>query len=101
MPFEDLQNLNNKELYKRIVALSGGGDKVARCIMLFAFHRLDIAPVDTWLLKAAGQFINAKNKTAKHIAIDLQKYFGEHAGVAQQYIFYYTQFLKKDIINCD
>jgi len=48
--------------------------------MLFAFHRLDVAPVDTWISKA-----DLSDEIMRH----------RYAGVAQQYVFYYLQHLKK------
>jgi N-glycosylase/DNA lyase len=95
--FARWRELNNDELYKRLIGLAGVGDKVARCIMLFAFHRLDIVPVDTWIIKNAGRFIDVRGKTPKTAAVELQKHFGAFGGIAQQYIFYYTQFLKQTI----
>jgi N-glycosylase/DNA lyase len=97
MNLPELQKLNNDELYKQLTALCGVGDKVARCIMLFAFHRLDIVPVDTWIIKTAGKFVGTQSKTPKTVAVALQEYFGQYGGIAQQYIFYYTQNLKNAI----
>jgi len=76
--FVELGKLNNFELRKRLMAFPGVGPKVADCIMLFAFHRLDIVPVDTWIKKA-------EEKIPSH----------RYAGVAQQYVFYYLQHLRK------
>lgn len=95
--FTQWRELSNDELYKRLTALHGVGDKVARCIMLFGFHRLDIVPVDTWIIKTAGRFVDITGKTPKTVAVGLQKHFGAFGGVAQQYIFYYTQNLKQTI----
>jgi N-glycosylase/DNA lyase len=91
MDFNELNKLDNDKLYKQIIRLHGVGDKVARCIMLFAFHRMDIVPVDTRIMQRARQFIDTKNKTAKTVAEALQRYFGKYAGVAQQYIFDKTE----------
>jgi len=91
------QKLSNDELYNQLIALSGVGDKVARCIMLFAFHRLDIIPVDTWIIKNADKFIKNPAKSPKSVALQLQSHFGRFGGVAQQYIFYYTQFLRREL----
>ncbi|MDR0384123.1 MAG: hypothetical protein LBH47_02250 [Christensenellaceae bacterium] len=95
--FDELCQLNNEGLYERLIRLSGVGDKVARCIMLFAFHRLDIMPVDRWILKSAEKFIESKERTIKGTAAEMEKYFGRFGGVAQQYIYYYTQFLGRKI----
>jgi len=72
--------LPNENLRKQLLTLSGVGPKVADCIMLFAFHRLDVAPVDTWIKRV-------QDKIPTH----------PYAGVAQQYLFYYLQHLHKGL----
>ena len=94
---DELRTLSNDELYERLIVLPGVGDKVARCIMLFGFHRLNIIPVDTWIIKTAGYFVDITGKTPKTVAEQLQRHFGDYGGVAQQYIFYYVQHLKREL----
>jgi len=79
----------NQELQKVLTQIKGVGPKVANCVMLFCgdFHRLDIAPQDTWILKAIEQLGEDKEAILKH----------KYAGVAQQYIFYYLQYLRKEL----
>ena len=89
MDYEKLKKLSNADLERELLKIKGVGPKVAACIMLFAFHRLDVAPVDTWIKKAITQLSVAEQKTILH---------GEYAGVAQQYIFYYLQHLQKEIL---
>ena len=89
LDYNQLQDLPNKELFCELTKIKGVGPKVASCIMLFAFHRLDIAPVDTWIKKAIAQL---SPKEQQNILT------GEFAGVAQQYIFYYLQHLHKDVL---
>jgi N-glycosylase/DNA lyase len=90
MDVSKLGKLDNESLRNELLALPGVGPKVASCIMLFCdnFHRLNIAPVDTWIKKAIEQLGNDASD-----AIINNKY----AGVAQQYIFYYMQHLKKEL----
>jgi len=86
--FEVLNQLDNKDLEKKLMTLSGVGKKVANCIMLFCFNRLYIAPVDTWIKKAIDKMPDAdKQVLLNH----------KYAGVAQQYIFYYLQHLKREL----
>ena len=75
-----LAQLDNIVLRRELMKLAGVGPKVADCIMLFAFHRLDVVPVDVHI----GRVVN---------------YMPSHkyAGVAQQYVFYYVQHLKKNL----
>lgn len=60
-----------------VQALRGVGRKVADCFLLFGLHKLDAFPVDTWMKKAGAYYPAAS--------------FGDYAGVAQQYIFYYAR----------
>ena len=83
--------------------------------MLFAFHRLNIAPVDTWMEKAVerimsdykcdlgvgqrkggkGDSIVTSKFTPKQKAKVFESKFTPYAGIVQQYMFYYWQFLGK------
>ena len=87
--FNQLQKLENHELQRTLLAIYGVGPKVAACIMLFAFHRLDVAPVDTWIKKAIAQLSPEEQNNIL---------CGPYAGIAQQYIFYYLQHLHKEVL---
>ncbi len=80
--------LSNNDLSKELCKISGVGPKVSACIMLFSkiFHRLDIAPIDTWLNKVLCD-INEPNLLLNN----------KYAGVLQQYLFYYYQYLSKTL----
>jgi len=67
--------LSDEELRNRLKSLSGVGEKVANCIMLFGFHRMDAFPRDVWIQRATQ-------------AIDYQEslYRGFN-GLIQQYLF--------------
>ncbi len=86
LDFNILQTLTNEELYLELLQIKGVGPKVASCIMLFCFHRLDVAPVDTWIKKAIAQLTDKEQELILH---------SKYSGVAQQYIFYYLQHLQK------
>ena len=59
--------------------LSGVGDKVANCAVLFGLHRLDAFPVDVWIKRALRE----------HMPPGFDpKSLGEYAGLAQQYMFF-------------
>ena len=62
--------------------LHGVGDKVADCVLLYGLHMLDAFPVDVWMKRAV----------ASHYGPDFDPcIFNPFAGIAQQYIFYYTR----------
>lgn len=87
---EDLlswQNLSTSDLNEKLLSLMGVGQKVADCIMLFAFAKKDVFPVDTWIEKVyCTYFEDCHNR--KHIRHKLTTLFGEASGYAQQYLFY-------------
>jgi len=89
LDFDYLQTLSNDNLQQELIKIKGIGPKVAACVMLFAFHRLDIAPVDTWIKKAIAQLSLEEHR---------EILYGKYAGVAQQYIFYYLQHLQKKFL---
>jgi N-glycosylase/DNA lyase len=62
--------------------LRGVGNKVADCAVLFGLHMLDAFPVDVWMRRALAQ--NFRSGFDPGV-------FSPFAGVAQQYIFYYTR----------
>jgi len=67
---------------KMLKKLHGVGDKVADCAMLYGLHMLDAFPLDVWMKKAV----------AKHFGPGFDpNVFKPHAGIAQQYIFYYVR----------
>jgi len=68
----------------------GVGDKVADCILLFAYGKTEAFPVDTWVKKMLGELYDVH----KHYEGFIQSYFTVYPGIAQQYLFYYIRNLK-------
>lgn len=75
---------------KYLMTLTGVGPKVADCILLFAYQKYDVFPVDTWIKKLYFRlFPSANPKTQpKTMRSDLVSLYGKYAGIAQQYLFY-------------
>lgn len=65
-----------KALLKRIV---GVGDKVADCVLLFAYHKTEAFPTDVWI----------KRIVAEYYKDGLPECMGQYKGIAQQYLFEY------------
>ena len=78
-----LESANTETILRALLALPGVGIKVASCVLLFGFHRLEAFPVDTWIRKALKQDYG--------LDFDPAKAFGPYAGIAQQYIFYHAR----------
>lgn len=78
------------ETVESLKAIKGVGDKVASCVALFGFSRLDAFPVDVWIKRANETYFDGK--------LDPES-LGKYAGIAQQYIFHYIRNLEKSLEN--
>lgn len=89
---DDIANFNNKtikEQYEFLLSLSGVGEKVANCIMLFTKLNMKSFPVDTWINKVYNAITKTTTADRKMIEKELISRYGELSGYAQQYFFYF------------
>ena len=77
---DQLSRFSDDELLDALMQLKGVGVKVAKCTMLFGFHRLDAFPVDVWISRALAEEYPE--------GFDFSAY-RPYGGVIQQYIFAY------------
>ena len=82
----DLKNLNYSDLMKTLKNLYGVGDKVANCIALFGFHKIEAFPIDIWIQKIIEKRYGGR--------FDVSKFEG-YAGIVQQYMYFYERWLQK------
>ena len=87
--FEDEKDLSDLDLHKKLKELPGIGPKVADCIMLFAYHRRETFPVDVWIKRVMETLFIGKEVPKKQVDDYAREIFGDLAGYAQQYLFYY------------
>lgn len=66
--------------------IKGVGDKVADCILLFAYAKYDVFPKDVWIKRILEVLYNVTPTDFEKFAYDK---FGDLAGFAQQYLFFY------------
>ena len=59
--FIDLNNLNTTLAFNKLLTVKGIGPKVASCILLFGYKRLDVFPIDTWVKQFVSNRYNIKN----------------------------------------
>lgn len=94
---EQLQNNPNTiEVREQLLSLSGVGPKVADCILLFStLKRFEVFPIDVWVRRVMNELYiknpdeNKVNK--KEIEKLAKEKFGNLAGIAQQYLFYWKR----------
>lgn len=77
------------ECREELLDFHGVGPKVANCIMLFGFRDMAAFPVDTWVRHIMNDMYGFDEKDAKGMQAFAEEHFGELAGYAQQYLFYY------------
>lgn len=85
--------LPDSELREQLCALPGVGPKIANCVMLFAYERLRAFPIDVWIERVLRQhYFSCRTKiTAQRMREFSERYFGEHGGYAQQYLFHHAR----------
>ena len=94
---EKLQNNPNTiEVREKLLSLSGVGPKVADCILLFStLKRFEVFPIDVWVRRVMNDLYiknEDENKVSKKQIENLAKEkFGDLAGLAQQYLFYWRR----------
>ena len=85
---ERLAALSTAEARAGLMALKGVGPKVADCVLLFAFARYDVFPVDVWIARIMRQHYGLPESAGyNRIAGEGRALFGEYAGYAQEYLF--------------
>lgn len=79
--FEELNALPLSPARERLKQIVGVGDKVADCVLLFAFHKLDAFPKDVWVKRIMAELYPG----------GLPECVKGAEGVAQQYLFDYVR----------
>ncbi len=92
LDLESLRALPTPAARAALCQLPGVGEKIANCVLLFAYGFQDAFPVDVWIQKAIQQLYFPKRKpTDKRLKHFVQTHFGPNAGYAQQYLFHYMR----------
>ena len=94
-----LQDLKNEKdvnkLREELLKFPGVGPKVADCIMLFSLNKLVVFPIDVWVRRVMNElYIKNEDETKvnkKQIEKLAKEKYGNLAGIAQQYLFYWRR----------
>ncbi len=82
---------SSEDISEKLQQFLGIGEKVAHCILLFGFGRVDTFPADVWIKRMMAPYGD------KEVAQLGKKLFGEYGGFAQQYLFHYGRVLSKEL----
>lgn len=82
LDLDALKTVSADSARETLKTLPGIGDKVANCAVLFGLHHMEAFPVDVWIRRALKEHFPADFDPAS---------LGPMAGLAQQYMFYYSR----------
>ena len=89
LDIESIYNMNSEDSLKYLIGFKGIGNKVASCILLFAYQKFDVYPIDTWVKKFMKEDYNIEGEqNIKKFTYDTYK---EYSGLAIQYMFNYKR----------
>lgn len=89
LPFE----LDYPAAREMLMRVRGIGPKIADCVLLFAYEKLEAFPADTHILSVMNDLYGHYLEVPQHRLSDAigkfaREYFGTYAGYAQQYLYY-------------
>ncbi len=96
----DLEKLQQEKetnvIREKLLTLDGVGPKVADCIILFStLKRFDVFPIDVWVRRVMNElYIKNEDETEvnkKEIEQLAREKYGNLAGIAQQYLFFWKR----------
>ena len=87
LDLDSFYNMDTKEALDKLMENIGIGPKVASCILLFAYQKYDVFPVDTWVKKVMKTKYNIEGE--KNIRAFASITYGKYSGIAIQYLFNY------------
>ncbi|CAF0694015.1 DNA-3-methyladenine glycosylase family protein [Candidatus Methylacidithermus pantelleriae] len=90
---ENLCQLTTDEARSRLMSLEGVGPKIADCVLLFAYRRWEVFPVDRWIGRVLTRYYRVPRRTQPQGKLEsfLRSHFGPYAGWAQQYLFVWSR----------
>lgn len=84
-----VNELTSEEALNYLKQVNGIGDKVASCILMFAYSKFDVFPIDTWVKK----YMKDKYDTTdvKEIRKITNEKYKNNCGLVIQYMFHYKR----------
>ncbi len=86
-----IKELTYPEAKNELMKIKGVGPKVADCVLLFSAGKSEAFPIDVWVKRTMQSLYLNENASLKEIESKAKMLFGDYAGFAQQYLFYYAR----------
>ena len=92
MDLYGLQRKRYDSLKESLMEIDGVGDKVADCIALMGYGKLEAFPIDTWIKRMMESvYFGRERKSVAALHDFAYGRWGSLAGYAQQYLFHYSR----------
>jgi N-glycosylase/DNA lyase len=90
---DHVATLPTEEAREELRRIRGVGEKVANCILLFAYGRLEAFPIDVWVERVLRRlYFNDRPRVAhERMRRFADRHFGPHRGYAQQFLFHWIR----------
>lgn len=82
---KEWRSLGDEDLRNALMSMRGVGIKVANCVALFGYYRINSFPIDVWIQRIIDTYYDG--------CFPIERYEG-YAGIIQQYIFFYGRSIK-------
>jgi N-glycosylase/DNA lyase len=89
---EALAGMETARALEELCRLPGVGRKIANCVLLFAYERLDAVPVDVWIARVLRSMRG--DAPLPELEKFSREHFGDYAGYVQQYLFHHARVSK-------
>lgn len=77
---------------EELMKMDGVGEKIADCVLLFAYGFPGAFPVDVWVRRVLTKFyFRGRTVKPERLRQFIVKHFGPNAGYAQQYLFHHVR----------
>ncbi len=86
---DSIFSMDTNTALEYLKSLKGIGTKVASCILLFAYYKFDVFPIDTWVKKIVKDLYNVEGE--ENIKNFAKEKYGMYCGIALQYMFNYSR----------
>jgi N-glycosylase/DNA lyase len=90
---DHVATLPTTEARTELMRIRGVGEKVANCVLLFAYGRLEAFPIDVWVERVLRQLYFKNRRKIRPGAMRLfsERHFGPNGGYAQQFLFHWIR----------
>jgi len=88
-----IAQLPTADAREQLMRIQGVGEKVANCILLFAYGRAEAFPIDVWVERVLRRLYFHNNPRVKHerLRAFADTHFGPNRGYAQQFLFHWIR----------